>query len=383
MSAPYIAMSPEQIARDLAKTDVLLQATPVISWDELSDQRHAAAVDAGVVDPRNGKRSLLTGAITEADLDDLHLPPTEYAIPGLIPEGASMIVAAPKIGKSWMVLGIAQAIAKGGRVFGSIPVKQRPVMYLALEDGKKRLQNRRRQLGGVASPNLLFLTKLEGPAQETITEFLELHSGSNPVVIVDTLQKIRGVYGGNDRYAQDYTEVGALKELVDDHPGSSLVLVHHTRKAAEGDFLDSVSGTQGIAGALDAILAIKRPRGSEDGTLFVTARDAAEGEYAMHMRDGVWTLHGGSLESAAAAAKDGVEKGGLGDRQQRVLAAVKDAPNGIAPAGIAKVVKDVDADQAATYLTRLVNAGKILKHGRGKYMPLPDGEPFPSLDDHS
>lgn len=354
--------------------------TDEVPWDaHLYDE----AVSAGEVDPRNGKRSLLTGAITEADLDALHLPPTEYAIPGLIPEGASMIVAAPKIGKSWMVLGIAQAIAKGGHVFGSIPVKQRPVMYLALEDGRKRLQSRRRNLGGVASPNLLFLTKLEGSAQETITEFLELHSGSNPVVIVDTLQKIRGVYSGNDRYAQDYTEVGALKELVDDHPGSSLILVHHTRKAAEGDFLDSVSGTQGIAGALDAILAIKRPRGSEDGTLFVTARDAAEGEYAMHMRDGVWTLIGGSLESARAAAKEGTEKGALGDPQQRILAAVNDAPGGISPQGIAKAVAGVDSAKAATYLARLVDSGKILRLQRGKYGPMPVGSPFPDLGDDS
>src|SRR5699024_1351622 len=168
-----------------------------------------------------------------------------------------------------------------------------------------------------------------------------------------------GVYSGNDRYAQDYTEVGALKELVDDHPGSSLILVHHTRKAAEGDFLDSVSGTQGIAGALDAILAIKRPRGSEDGNLFLTARDAAEGEESVRMRDGVWAVIGGSLESDGAAAKEGAEKGARYDPQQRILAAVNDAPASISTQGIAKFVAGDDSAKAATYLAHFVDSGKI------------------------
>ena len=62
-------------------------------------------------------------------------PPTEYVVPGLIPEGASILVAAPKIGKSWMVLGIALAAADGGEVFGSIPVSSAPSCTSRLRTG--------------------------------------------------------------------------------------------------------------------------------------------------------------------------------------------------------------------------------------------------------
>lgn len=363
----------------------------IIDYERLIEQQEAeyerqasaafdAAVDSGSVDPRAGRHSLLTGAKTAAELDALHLPPTEYAIPGLIPEGASMIVSAPKIGKSWMVLGIAQAIAEGGHVFGSIPVQKRPVLYLALEDGWKRLQGRRRKLGGVAPEGLTFLPTLEGDARETIEEFLDLHRASAPVVIVDTLQKIRGVYSGSDKYAKDYEDVGSLKDLADARPGSSLIIVHHTRKAGDGDFLDSVSGTQGIAGALDAILAIRRARGSGDATLYVTARDAAEGEYAMRMSDGTWTLAGGSLEAAAQAAQQGEVSKGLGDLQQQILAAVADAPTGITPSAVASVVPDCDGKKAGTYLARLADRGRIRKGERGRYYPIPAADPFPVLD---
>jgi hypothetical protein len=85
--------------------------------------------------------TLRTGAWLGAQV----LPPLAYAVPGLIPEGSVLLVGAPKIGKSWMVLSIALAAAVGGRALG-IEVPQRPVLYLALEDGHRRLQDRCRRL---------------------------------------------------------------------------------------------------------------------------------------------------------------------------------------------------------------------------------------------
>jgi RecA-family ATPase len=61
-------------------------------------------------------------------------PPTKYVVPGIVPEGMTLLVAAPKIGKSWMVLGLGLDLSSGGVAFGCLPVgKPRPVLYLALE----------------------------------------------------------------------------------------------------------------------------------------------------------------------------------------------------------------------------------------------------------
>jgi adenine/guanine phosphoribosyltransferase-like PRPP-binding protein len=43
------------------------------------------------------------------------------------------------------------------------------------------------------------------------------------------------------------------------------IIVHHTRKLAATDFLDEVSGSQGLAGSADAVLVLKRLRGNADG----------------------------------------------------------------------------------------------------------------------
>jgi RecA-family ATPase len=67
-------------------------------------------------------------------------------VPGVIPEGFTLFVGPPKIGKSWFHLSAALGVAAGGAVLGAIRVDPRPVLYLALEDGDRRLQDRCRQL---------------------------------------------------------------------------------------------------------------------------------------------------------------------------------------------------------------------------------------------
>ncbi|RCL89398.1 MAG: hypothetical protein DBW62_04500, partial [Microbacterium sp.] len=65
-------------------------------------------------------------------------PPVRYVVPGIIPEGATLLVAAPKIGKSWLMLDTAVAAARGGRALGTVALgRPRPVLYLALEDGPR------------------------------------------------------------------------------------------------------------------------------------------------------------------------------------------------------------------------------------------------------
>jgi RecA-family ATPase len=81
----------------------------------------------------------MVGGITAAQLDDTDIPPLSWTVPGLLPEGFGILAAAPKIGKSWLVLSLGLAVAMGTPFLG-VPVEQRPVLYLALEDGKRRLQ---------------------------------------------------------------------------------------------------------------------------------------------------------------------------------------------------------------------------------------------------
>jgi replicative DNA helicase len=52
--------------------------------------------------------------ITDAELWAKTFPPVRWAVPGIIPEGVTILAGSPKIGKSWLALGIAAAVASGG-----------------------------------------------------------------------------------------------------------------------------------------------------------------------------------------------------------------------------------------------------------------------------
>jgi hypothetical protein len=88
-------------------------------------------------------------------------PEPRFAVPGLVAEGLNLFAGGPKIGKSWLALGLGVAVASGGRALGSIPVDRGDVLYLALEDTPRRLQSRLRSVlqGQPAPDGLNFATE--------------------------------------------------------------------------------------------------------------------------------------------------------------------------------------------------------------------------------
>lgn len=305
-------------------------------------------------------------------LMEQEFPPLEYVVPGVIPEGMTLLVAAPKIGKSWMVLGLGLALSNGSEAFDALPVgKARPVLYLALEDGQKRLQNRLLTMEvEEITERLQFITQIE-PAHviPTISAWMQAFDGQAPVVILDTLGKVMPPAGNSNAYAHDYKVLSGLKATCDAVPGSSLIIVHHTRKSEAGDFLDAVSGTQGIAGAADSVLVLKRERHEKRATLQVTSRDTSEGEYALTMSEsGVWTLDGDSLEQAETNAGIVKANKAVGGPMLELLETVSRFPEGIKPHDLGVLLPNIP--NLNEYLRRAVAAGRLMKLSRGLYGPV-------------
>jgi RecA-family ATPase len=228
-------------------------------------------IDPGVFAPPKRRT-----AWSAAELMAAHFPEPKWAVPGMICEGVNLFCGPPKVGKSWAALGLALDIAAGTQAFGSIPVNQGEVLYLALEDTARRLQSRMRTLlaGNAAPADLTIVTecaRLDLGGAENIDGWLTNHLRAR-LVVVDVFAKIRPAAAhGSNAYDADYAAIGAIKRLADKHAVAFLV-VHHVRKAGSDDFLTEVSGTNGIAGAADATLVLKRGRGKADGLLHITGR---------------------------------------------------------------------------------------------------------------
>jgi len=247
---------------------------------------------------------LLAGLLNAADLDKMTFPPLTEHVPGLVVEGLTLLVGPPKVGKSWLVGDMACGCAYGGRVLGAIPVAARPVLLVSLEDSPRRLQSRLRKImRGEPLPSKLDVLTDVNPlvVLATIAEWLQRHHYSAPMVILDTLGKARrSTQSNSNQYQEDNSFAGSIKAVIDQVPGAALVAVHHTRKQGADDFLDTVSGTQGIAGAADSVIVLSRRRKSDDGVLAVTGRDIEENEYAVRTTGGLWSLDGQDIFDAAA-----------------------------------------------------------------------------------
>ncbi|PPK90846.1 AAA domain-containing protein [Kineococcus xinjiangensis] len=225
-----------------------------------------------------------------------NFPEPKWAVPGVLCEGVSLLVGAPKVGKSWLSLDLGLGVACGGTALGTIAVQPGPVLYLALEDTPRRLQSRMAKLlhGQAAPAGLQIATDwppLPAGGDRAIATWLDAHPDAR-MVVLDVFAKMRGPSPqGMSAYDADYAAVGRAKRLAD-HYGIAVVLVHHVRKAGSDDFLQEVSGTNGIAGAADATLVLRRPRGQNDGVLHVTGRDVEETEHALVFQPetGHWTM---------------------------------------------------------------------------------------------
>ena len=208
------------------------------------------------------------------ELMETYFPSRPFIIENLLPAGTYILAGAPKIGKSFFVLQMAYQVSMGEPFLG-FPSRQGTVLYLALEDTYERLQKRLSRMTEQDSPNLV-LSILADTLDESLMAQLEDFLFEYPetvLVIIDTLQRIRGRTPDNGSYAADYDTIARLKEFADHH-GIAMLLVHHTRKEGAEDIFNTISGTNGILGAADGALVLhKDKRASGDAILEVVGRD--------------------------------------------------------------------------------------------------------------
>ena len=205
-------------------------------------------------------------------------------VDGLLYSGTYLFVGAPKVGKSFFMAQLAYHVSMGIPLW-NYEVKKGTVLYLALEDTEKRLQERLFRMFGTDSAENLHFTiwvkHLGSGLDEQLQRFVNEHPDAK-LIIIDTLQKIREAGGDKFSYANDYEIVGKLKQFADKNH-ICLLLVHHTRKQQAEDKFDMISGTNGLLGAADgAFLLQKEKRTSDAATLDISGRD--QQDQRLHLR---------------------------------------------------------------------------------------------------
>jgi len=228
---------------------------------------------------------------TAEDILNTDYPPIQWVVPGIIPEGLSKIDGGPKVGKSWLALHMATAVSSGGCFMGSIPVEQREVLYLALEDSERRLKNRLLKQGGIGNEKFFIETAVTWKGGiATLQKYLKEYPETG-LVLVDTLYMFSPMQDTNS-YGDTYKPVSAIQKIATETE-IPIVLIHHTRKGSKDGsgegWADEGMGSQGINGAVDTIILLKKADGKPDGTMRIKGRDVEEICYNVHFDKDICT----------------------------------------------------------------------------------------------
>jgi AAA domain len=301
--------------------------------------------------------------INARDLCDRKFPDLKYVVPGIIPEGVTLLASRPKLGKSWLVLQLASAVATGVVTLVASNAPQiGDVLYLALEDNQRRLQRRLTKLFGLnkqAWPNRLTVVtewrRLDQGGLEELRRWCR--SKDKPaLIVIDVLKMVRPPKKQvQTDYEADYAACEGLRELAAEF-GIGIIVVTHDRKMGADDVFDTVSGTLGLTGGVDTIAILKR--NAQGVTLHVEGRDLTEKvEKAVTFDRETcrWAIVGEAAEVLRSAERS------------RVLRALQDAPGGLSTSEIVSIAQLRGRNAADLLLSRMASDALIERVKRGLY----------------
>ena len=335
----------------------LIQCTPPLTAAEVKRIAESAnrweqgtAAQAGIVPE----------IFTMASLFRMSLPDPQWAIPTFLPVGVTLLAGKPKMGKSWLALALALAIAENRLALGTLPVTQGDVLYLGLEDSLRRIVDRGAKLlqGRTPPENFTWAgvwNQLSTGGLADIEEWLYKHKEAR-LVVIDTLAKVRPLTPSTSTgYSDDYAVMTPLKTIAEDN-NVAILVIHHLRKMGAPDVMDTISGTTGLTGATDCNMVLDRERGKDEAVLHITGRDVEEQELQLTFdaETTQWTMQGNA------------DRQGMSKEQREVLTVLESADGPLSPLEMSKKLS-ISASYGRKIVHDLVKMGKIYQIRRGLY----------------
>ncbi len=285
--------------------------------------------------------------------------PIKWVVPGYISEGFLVLAGRQKLGKTWLAIDMALAVATGGAAMGSIMCERGNVLYIDMENGPRRIQSRIRTLFP-DERNRPDLSRLEW-----VTEAPQLDAGfigelerwrqavpEPRFAVIDVLQRIKppGTLARN-AYENDYSTWAPLQHWATRH-GIAVLGLHHTKKGGAEDPLEALSGSNGLGACADTTLVLDSDQNGK--TLYVRGRDVEEKETALIFAGGCWSIVG----EAANVRRS--------DERIGIIAALTDHGEPMTPAELSAATGKISLN-VRQLLFKMAKAGEVHRVANGRY----------------
>ncbi len=235
---------------------------------------------------------------------DLTAPPVppHYIVDRMICRGdIHLFIGEPKIGKSWIAMGLAQAVANGDTTFlGRNVLEHGRVLYFDEENPQDMVLFRFNQLGlnTESAKNIRYISNASVRLDHDPTSVLDEVMDFDPILIImDSLTRFHG---------QDENNAGAMAELFNTgikplarQSGAGLVMIHHAGKIESSSSYKRARGSGDIVASADSgydfrqldegalsIVNSHSRRHSQGSMMLVSIVDRPDGSVAFLTRDG-------------------------------------------------------------------------------------------------
>ena len=290
------------------------------------------------------------------------IPPPRPIVEGLLHEGMLLFGGKSKRGKSWLMLDLALAVATGNPVWQHFPTRApQPVLYLALEDGRGRIQRRLRTIQpGIQTTGKLQLLydfpSLNDGGIERLRHYIE--TWHYRLVVLDVLARVEpAARGNNDKTYHDiYRMFAPLQDLHRRHP-FCLAMLTHLRKAEAEDIFDTLHGSVAYQGAQDTLWVLERPPRDAVGVLHLREKDSDDQALHVSFVDGHWEFLGYDTEVKLSQGRQAILE--LFEEKERALS-IDEILKGLSrPRSRYQTVRKT--------LQRMVQDEQLVRLDRGRY----------------
>lgn len=294
--------------------------------------------------------SLITplSTIKSSEILKTEFPPIPWLVSDYLGPGLTFLYGKPKVGKSWLALQLAMSILVGGVMF-SKRVEKGKVLFLALEDSKKRLKTRMKAQGwpGEDDVDFILFDKFQSQIGTLNSQggkrlLANIKAQEYDLVLVDTFS--RAIHG-NQLKSHEMTQAISPIQQYAMKRNISLVIIDHEPK--QGNTLFGSVAKLGIA---DTFWRLYQKNGVYGTFLSISGRDLKK-EYKLELEF--------DQEHCFWDLKNNVNEIENTKREKELLEALDEL--GIVQ--LNEIVERVGQDKANTFrrLQNMANSGQIVR----------------------
>jgi predicted ATP-dependent serine protease len=215
------------------------------------------------------------------DALNLSAPPPDYEwlVDGVIARGdTTLLVGEPNVGKSWISLSLAVAMANGDDTWIKWNMNHHGrVLYVDEENPHDVVYHRLRQLGLKNYDNIRYLHRQGVRLDRRFDRFLDEAIMYQPqLIVLDSLTRL---------HTQDENSAGAMAKLFNDsinvltnETGAAVIVLHHTNKSDSNSSYTKTRGSSDIGAAVDCGLEARAEAPGRFGLVHFKSRRRQAGE---------------------------------------------------------------------------------------------------------